>query len=63
MTTVIAAQIEERFSPAWWFADVPSEAIGSMQHLGNVLPLLRQVCFFTPLPPAFVNTFPLEFCS
>lgn len=44
------AQIEERFSPAWWFADVANEAIGSMQHLESVLPLLRQVIHLTNLP-------------
>ncbi|CAL8469167.1 g8708 [Coccomyxa elongata] len=37
------SQIEERFSPAWWFADVANEAIGSMQHLESLLPLLRQM--------------------
>lgn len=51
------AQIEERFSPAWWFADVPKEAIGSMQRLENLLPLLRQAPELTTLHPSAIQPF------
>ena len=37
------AQVEDRFSPAWWFADVPQEAIAPLHDLNNVLPFLQQV--------------------
>ena len=35
--------VYERFSPHWWFPDVPKQAIGSIKKLENVLPFLRQV--------------------
>ena len=35
--------MEDRFSPLWWFPDVPKQAIGSIRKLENVLPFLRQV--------------------
>lgn len=35
--------MEDRFSPAWWFADVPQEAIAPLHDLNNVLPFLQQV--------------------
>ncbi len=35
--------VYERFSPHWWFPDVPKQAIGSIKKLENVVPFLRQV--------------------
>ena len=35
--------VYERFSPHWWFPDVPKQAIGPIKKLENVLPFLRQV--------------------
>ena len=42
---VLPAQVYDRFSPLWWFPDVPKAAIGSMRKLENVLPFLRQASF------------------
>jgi hypothetical protein len=39
----LAAQVYDRFSPAWWFADVPIEAIAPLSSLDSVLPFLKQV--------------------
>lgn len=36
-------QTEDRFSPAWWFADVPGTAIIPLRRVDAVLPYLRQV--------------------
>ena len=44
------AQVEDRFSPAWWFADVPQEAIAPLHDLNNVLPFLQQVRPLEPSP-------------
>lgn len=37
-----ALQWYDRFTPHWWFPDVPKQAIGSIRKLENVLPFLRQ---------------------
>lgn len=34
----------DRYSPAWWYADVPETAIIPLRKLEAVLPYLRQVC-------------------
>ena len=39
---MLPGQVYDRFSPLWWFPDVPKAAIGSMRKLENVLPFLRQ---------------------
>ncbi|CAL8469510.1 g9051 [Coccomyxa elongata] len=36
-------QLEDRFSPSWWFADVPSTAIIPLRKIDAVLPYLRQM--------------------
>lgn len=33
----------DRFSPAWWFADVPDTAIIPLRKLEAIVPYLRQV--------------------
>ena len=38
-----AAQDVDRYSPAWWYADVPETAIIPLRKLEAVLPYLRQV--------------------
>lgn len=35
--------VYERFSPHWWFPDVPKQAIGAIKKLENIVPFLRQV--------------------
>ena len=37
------AQDVDRYSPAWWYADVPETAIIPLRKLEAVLPYLRQV--------------------
>ena len=37
------AQDVDRYSPAWWYADVPESAIIPLRKLEAVLPYLRQV--------------------
>jgi hypothetical protein len=39
----VYGQLEDRFSPAFWFPEVPIEALASMHKTENILPLLRQV--------------------
>ncbi len=39
----LGVQLEDRFSPSWWFADVPSTAIIPLRKIDAVLPYLRQV--------------------
>lgn len=38
-----AVQDVDRFSPAWWFADVPDTAIIPLRKLEAIVPYLRQV--------------------
>ena len=62
----------DRYSPAWWYADVPETAIIPLRKLEAVLPYLRQVdlipdiCnMLLALPPASPHAAPnaTELCA
>ena len=53
----------DRYSPAWWYADVPETAIIPLRKLEAVLPYLRQVIMMAHISNAPCTVTCISICG